>query len=206
MTESARQRIRKAVEQLRTPDRVAISCTVLVRPVGMTEEYPCDGEVIDRWTVDEHTDECVKVECVIESYSEQGQEQYDGIKFAIEGCEDLLPIPQGKDPTHFMIENLIFESPELNQKKDSAWEQGIGHEITGPHLFFQLRRMLKKTAHERPPDFSRSTEWAHLLSWLYEQGVQPDGRNMQAFLSAFKQYKKQYRGIKNGDGKLLRIP
>ncbi len=151
MTESARQRIHEAVEQLRTPDRVAISCTVLVRPTDLADSYLSDGEVIDRWTVDEHTDEDVKVECVIESYSEHGQKQYTGIQSAIDDCEDLLVRPHGKNATHLLIERLISDSAELNQKMELVLQQGVGHEMTGPHLFFRLPGILKKTARERTP-------------------------------------------------------
>ena len=151
VTESERQRIHEAVEQLQIPDRVAIACTVLVRPADLADDYLSDGEVIDRWTVDEHTDEDVKVECVIESYSEHGQEQYTGIQSAINNCEDLLLRPYGKDATHLLIEKSISDSSELKQKMELVLQQRVGHEMAGPHLFFRLPSILKTTARERPP-------------------------------------------------------
>jgi len=206
MTESAQQRIHKAVKQLQIPDRVAIACTVLVRPADLADDYLCEGEVIDRWTVAEHTDGYVTVECLIESHSKHGQDQYAGIQSAIAGVDDLLPNPHGKNATHLLIEQLFSDSAELTGKMELARRREMGQEMEGPHLFFRLPRMLEKTARETPPDFSSSKEWAHLLSWLYEQGVTPDGRNMMAFLSAFKRYTTKFRGTTNCDGRLTRIP
>ena len=64
-----KERIRRAVEQLEGPDRVAISCSILVRPADLQEDYQFEDEVLDRWKLESIREFSLVISLIIsESY------------------------------------------------------------------------------------------------------------------------------------------
>ncbi|MCP4783907.1 MAG: hypothetical protein GY878_10165 [Fuerstiella sp.] len=145
-----------AVERLQSP-RPAISCSVLVTPADFDEEFRFDSEVIDRWTVEKHTDQFVKVECVIEGHSDEGKHQYAEIQSAIAVCEDLLPKPRGQDATHLVIEELLSDSDQFKAGRKRVVGQDTGVIMSLASFSFQLHSVLVELSQATSPDVDVET-------------------------------------------------
>ena len=136
--------IEQVINCLKSFERPAVTCGLLVSPVGKDVAESFEWPVVDRWRAESYSSDLVTVEVIVEADGDTGREQYKSVTSSLTECADLLNLSGGVDVIHFLIEMLFADMEQLAVAKQRALYDSVVSEVTGPRLFSHLPTALEK--------------------------------------------------------------
>lgn len=200
--------IEQVLNRLKSDERPAVTCSLLVSPAGIDADGSFEWPVVDRWIAEVYSNEFVTVKGIVEANGDTGIEQYKSMTSSVAECADLLNLSGGDEVIRFLIEKLFAGKEQLVVAKRQALDKSVVSEVTGPGLFIHLPAVLTEAivslnaSGETTPTFESARLHKTFFLECWEHGLRETctESQMRSFIS---QWNKKFGRKTDSSGNFL---